>query len=123
MDYADELQTAPSRFRASGVVIANLSHFRQVLGTPGVWIELVGYKVGGVERVHKWAGVQRQVAKLQSNAVMLYDPNSTENPSRLDFGNASSWHFDGNRATTTSGESDWRTELTYQINELATGAN
>lgn len=112
------MNTATMTSKPSGVIISNLAHFRRVLAVPGVALKLTRYEIAGQPKPHIYQNTLRVIKHIHSSYAVLLDL-ATGRISRLDFGTASGWSFDGNRATSLSGlGTTYQTLLTYEIHEI-----
>ena len=76
-----------------------LADLKRAVATPNTTLTLVASlapKTGEVG--HKYLNLTRRVAKAQTNAVALLDPE-TNRTSWLDYGKATNWSFAGDLAT------------------------
>lgn len=91
-----------------------LTDLKRYLATPNAVITMTGYELpagDGWRALTPHNTKPRTVAKVQTNAVALFDDNTESGKCWLDFGKAAEWSFDGNTAIKTS---DY-CRLTYRI--------
>jgi len=87
--------------------ITSLAYFKRWLADEGATLTITNYQVwqpdsamavkGWLRITHRYEGIPRKVAKLQTNAVVLTD-GSPGNESRLDLNVASYWSFGAGKA-------------------------
>lgn len=94
-----------------------LADLKRYLAKDGATLQLVSREHLNSENV--WVSAtpfntdKRKVAKLQTNSVSLVTPTNKSGVSWLDFGKASEWTFDGNKATTETNHF----RMTYLVEE------
>lgn len=91
-----------------------LTDLKRYLATPSATVTMTNYELpagDGWRALTPHNTNPRTVAKLQTNAVALFDDTTKSGKSWLTFGNASEWTFDGLIATNTTKYC----RLTYRI--------